>query len=222
MVRSRIPRILATFACIAAGLASVFHFVHREPSNAAAQERFELYERAEHRFNHGRGLSPCDRLDRDLVSSAWSYLRRVGEPAPEVIALTVPTFSEITLTTFRPNYVQTQKLVGHTGFGPPSAEWFSSKPEPVALKEMTAEEYTRVVSSLSRHILFPMTAPVYGHDGVRYYFGIGEEGCATTWSPRGGGPADLIVRIIAAFEQANSMDEVTNLARAIEEADRAR
>ncbi len=222
MGSSRILRIAFFTACLLAGLVAVFNFFHHSPPDAAARERNKLDASAEHRQQHDRGLSPCGREDRELVDSAWSFLRRVGEPVPEVVALTAPTFSEITVTAFRPNSVQTYKLTGHTGFGPPSSEWFSSKPQPVAFMNMDPESYAVVASSLSRHIRFPMTAHEYGRDGVRYYFGIGDEGCATAWTPQGGGPADLITRMLSASEGADSTAELVALARSIEAADRAR
>jgi hypothetical protein len=207
--------------CLLVISVAVFHYIYGSP-NSAELKRIELDDRATYLYEHDRGLSPCDRQERDVVNSVWAYTRRMEDSTPDIVVLTSPTFSEITVTAFRPNTVKTYTLDGHTGFGPPSAEWFSSKPGVGKILNLEHDDYAVVASSLSRHIRYPMTAMVQGLDGTRYYFGIGADGCATTWSPSGGGPADLITRILAASESEESPDNVIAFARAIEEVDGVR
>src|SRR5690606_16981614 len=133
------------------------------------------------------------------------------------------TFSEIELVAFGQNYIRAYRFPGQTGFSPPSAEWFSPTPHKLSDLSLAADEQLAITTPVARHIRYAMTAREYGHDGVNYYFGIGEDDCAFAWMPRGPGPSGLIADMIAeASRKEPSAEKLLHLARAIDSTDSAR
>lgn len=181
---------------------------------------YRLEKIAEHRFEHARGLSPCDYRERDLVRAARRSLIAIGESDVHALAVVAPTFSEIEVVAFGSSRIRTYRYAGQTGFDFPSAEWVSPQPVRIADLVLTATEQQEIVSPLSRHIAYAMTARTYGIDGVSYYFGLGEDDCALAWMPRGNGPASRIVEMVrAASGGSAAVSELLSLARAIDDAD---
>jgi len=206
-------------------LAAVGHFAQSVDQEASARlERTrELEGIAKHRFENLRGLTPCDGYAWETLKAARGRLISIGDSDASSLAVVAPTFSEIELVAFGPDYIRTYRFPGQTGFSPPSAEWFSPVPEQLSNVSLTALEQFAISAPIDRHIRYAMTAREYGYDGVSYYFGTGDDGCAFAWSPRGTGPSGLIADIVAeATNKDPSVERLVELARAIDDADSTR
>jgi hypothetical protein len=184
----------------------------------------QLDKTAKHRFENGRGLSPCDDYYAyETLRAARNKLVALGDSNSNLIAVVAPTFSEIELIAFGPSYVRAYRFPGQTGSTPPSSEWFSPTPLKISEVSLTPTQQFEILAPVRRHIKYAMTARERGLDGVFYYFGDGGEGCALSWSPRGEGPGGLIAEMIAeASRQSPSAERLLALARAVDHADRVR
>ena len=206
-------------------LAVIGHFagsVDQElPANLERTRELEAI--AKQRFENDRGLTPCDGYGWETVRAARGRLISIGDSNAKSLAVVAPTFSEIELVAFGPDYIRAYRFPGQTGFSPPSSEWFSPVPEKLSDFSLTVLEQLAISAPIDRHVRYAMTAREYGHDGVSYYFGAGDDGCGLAWSPRGGGPSGLIADMIAeATSKEPSVERLVELARTIDAADSAR
>ena len=218
------PRRVLFFAIVlATPLAVAGHLLLSDRNHDPYPDEAEdLAELAADRFENGRGLSPCDRGSHELVFAALDRLVVLGEPAPDLIVVIAPTFSEIEMVVLTSSHVRSYRFPGQTGFTMPSSEWFRPTPELISETALAPPDYFRLYSPIARHITYAMTTQQLGLDGTSYYFGRGRSDCAVAWSPRTG-PAGLISQILAeASKPAPSRDSLIELAREIDRVDSVR
>jgi len=224
MKHLRVTRIFALSVGLAVSLAIVGHALSSKDQDRGETQRADELERvAKHRFENFRGLSPCEGDAWQLLRAARGKLIAIGESDANLIVVIAPTFSEIELVAFGPDYIRTYRFPGQTGFTPPSGDWFSPTPLKVSDTPLTASEQFTVVTPLVRHVRYAMTAREYGLDGISYYFGSGDDDCAFAWGPRRSGSIGLITDMITETTgQAPSTEKLLAIARAINRADSAR
>lgn len=210
---------------VATLLGTVGHYAVSGGQEASArlENTRELEELAKHRFENGRGLTPCEGYAWETVRAARGRLISMGDSDASSLVVVAPTFSEIKLVAFGPDYIRAYRFPGQTGFSPPSAEWFSPSPEKLSNISLAALEQLAISTPINRHVRYAMTAREYGHDGDSYYFGTGDDGCAFAWSPRGVGPGGLIADMIAEVTgKEPSVERLVELAGTIDRADSER
>ncbi|HVI25361.1 MAG TPA: hypothetical protein VM576_04100 [Xanthomonadaceae bacterium] len=185
-----------------------------------AERAERLAQAAARRFEDGRGLTPCDMPARELMEAAQAKLVVLGESRANPIVIVAPTFSEVKVVAFEPDLIRTYRFPGSSGAAVPSSTWFAGPAQKVGEMSMSPQVSQEIVAPLARHVRYAMTTPMFGMDGVTFYFGYGASDCAFTWSPGGRGPARLMTDLVEeASSRSPSVAKLRSLAAAIDAAD---
>ena len=216
-------RIAAICFPLAALAAAALVWVNRPTPRPDVQRLLALERLAAFRFEHRRGLSPCEIEARDLTDGLLTYARRTPGPEPELVALIAPTFGELRLIVFRQDLVQVYRIPGQTGFDFPSSKWLVPDPESIGQLRMSKRGYQQVSMSILRHVRYPMTARERGMDGASYYLVDSRQNCAMAWHPTTSGPSRAIVDILLASSGLKSNEaQLIALAQSVDAADNER
>ncbi len=186
-----------------------------------ADDHLELERRAAYRFEHYRGLTPCDPETLDITSAARAALRREGVTDSGMVAIVAPTFHGAKVAGFGTSAIDVLHFKGDTGYTRPEA-WFqvvNGKPVSIPL---SPRDHFAIVTPLSRHIRFADTRSRSGLDGVTYFLELGGH-CGYSWSPRReDGPSGLIAELLKELAQPQpSLEALLILAAEIDQQDRS-
>jgi len=217
MGKIRRRRIAAASLLIAAATFGLLRWLLDSPPTLSATQA-DLDRALKHRFEHGRGLSPCDLSDRhELMRMARAALTRAGVPSVPLVAVIAPTFSGAKVVAFGNSNITVVSFAGDTGYTPLEF-WFSKPLQARTLIAVSPREQYTITAPLIRHTQYASTTSRGGLDGVTYFLDFGDH-CAYTWSPRkDDGPSSLIAGILQelakpAPDLASVMERAENLER---------
>ncbi len=213
-VRTLALNVLAGVLLVAAAL-----WLARPESAKELMPDTEALERgAAQRFQMERGLSPCDHYGSEILVRANAKLIASSYAGGDIIAVVLPTFSEMAIVTFGPAGITSYRVQGESLFAPPISDWFEARVYQLAHVELEPKQMYAIAATLSRSVAYAMTSPIYRQDQVGYYIGRVGDTCAFTTNAHEQGPAALISQMIA--EAASDSPDPALIAEMAREVDR--
>ena len=196
MKSSRLPRVLS-ITLLFTGAAAILLWKLIPPArlDQLPNSGRELDELAAYRYDHERGMTPCQSEDREITNRARIALRGAGIPDPALIAVVAPTFEGPKIIAFADHEFSVLTYRDKSGYTPPES-WFMTQEARKLRTQVSPSDQYRVVAPLIRQARYASTVSRSGHDGTMYFLDWGGE-CALTWSPNeNDGPSAYVAMIL--------------------------
>ena len=217
MDRLRLHRVLTATLLFAAALAVLVWNSLKPPlAEKLPDAGLQLDQLAAYRYEHQRGMTPCQVEDREITSRARGVLRNAGVSDSGLVAVVAPTFEGTKIMAFGDRQISILSFIDKAGYTAPES-WFSKKGNDTVNLEISPRQQHQIVGPLSRQARYASTTQRSGFDGTIYFLDWGGE-CALTWSPgEDEGPSAFVAQILDELQHPRpSVLKLVRIASAME------